>query len=175
MVAVDQVGEPCGISRWSDEGIEFEFVHDKINALRATELMIQSQRIEIFFRTERTLLLGFDKNVLSKVRHFTGMIVIIELDHIFQILDRGIPPPGEISREVGFEFVIQDGRLAVGELANGWNVGGLHDLSPRTFHLVEERIYKLIQGVVETEILPHHSEARAFESGRVEKLCIVRK
>ena len=66
MIAIDQVSEPRGASRRRDERIELEFIHDEVDALGAAELVIQSQRIEIFFCAERTLLVRFKKKSCPK-------------------------------------------------------------------------------------------------------------
>src|ERR1700681_2057207 len=90
VVAIDQVGKPCRACRGRDERVEFELVHDEVDALGAAEFLIQRQRIEIFFCVERTLLLRLEKNILPEVRHFPVAIAFVELNHIFQTLNRSI-------------------------------------------------------------------------------------
>src|SRR5580658_8953705 len=88
VIAIDQVGEPGGASRGSDERVQFELVHDKVDAFGATELVIQGQRINILFRAERTLLLRLEKSVLPEIRHLPVAVVLVEVNHILQTLHR---------------------------------------------------------------------------------------
>src|ERR1019366_1648224 len=128
---------------------------------------------EILFRCKRAFLLRLKKNVLPEVGHLPSAIALVELDHILQTLNRRIAAASQIGRQVGLEFVVKDGELAFVELANRGNVGGIDDLRPSALHLADERVHKLVDGVVEAEIFAHYSQARAFESGRIEKLRVV--
>src|SRR4029077_5743054 len=140
VITVDQVGEPGGSCRGGDERIEFELIHDEVDALRAGEFLIHGQRIDIFFCTERSLLLRLKKNVLPEVGHFAPAIALVEFNHVLQTLNRSIAAACEIGCQVGLEFVVKDGKFALVELANGGNIGGIDDLRASLLHLADEGI-----------------------------------
>src|ERR1019366_9597476 len=79
----------------------------------------------------------------------------------------------KIARKVRLKFVVEDGELALVELANGGNVGGIDDLSASMLHLADKRVHELVNRIVEAEIFAHHSQARAFQSRGIEELCVV--
>src|ERR1700675_3039581 len=122
MIAVDQISKPGRARRGGDERVEFELIHNEVDALGATEFLIQGQRIEIFFCAERTLLLRLEKNILPEVRHFPFAIAFVELNHIFQTLNRSITTASQIRSKVGLEFIVEDSEFTLVELANGRNV-----------------------------------------------------
>src|SRR5258708_12291646 len=84
-----------------------------------------------------------------------------------------IATPSQIGRRVGLAVVVENGKLAFLEIANRRNVRGIDDLGARPLHLADERVHKLVDGVVETAIFAHNSKARAFEPRWVEKFRVV--
>ncbi len=57
MWSVSQAGPPVG----TDQGVKIVFVHGRVDALFARELVVLRKGIQIFLRRQRTFLLAFKK------------------------------------------------------------------------------------------------------------------
>src|SRR5437870_7558471 len=108
VIAVEPVSRPGWSTSRSNQSIELVFLHDEVDALRASQQMVLSQSIDVRFARERSFRLGFHHEVLPKIRHLAIAVLFVEGDYVFERTHRRLwSKRCEISIQVSFELIQQ--------------------------------------------------------------------
>jgi len=91
VIAVNQIGDPGGASGGCDERVEFEFVHDEVDALGAAEPMIRRKSIGGILATWADLSAPISEEVLSEVGHLRSRLTSLKSITSFKLFSEEKP------------------------------------------------------------------------------------
>ena len=104
--SVRNAGPPVGATRASN-------LNCSITAsipCRAHQILASVERVQVFLAVERSLTLGFNKQVLAEKGHFFLRVLLVERDDLLQRVHRGgVAEQREIRVEVRLQLVEQHG------------------------------------------------------------------
>jgi len=174
VVAVDQVDQRRGPARRRDEGVEPMLVHRLVDALLAGQTPVLRECVLVLLLGERTLGLRLLEDLLGEVGHLSRAVLLVEPD---QVLERPVTEARRERREVrgqaGLELVEQDLELAVVELADRRDVGGVHDHGAELLQLDERLLDEPVgRGRLPVELLAGHADPESLDA-LAERLRVV--
>ena len=137
--------------------------------------MVLRERGAVRRRRQRTFLLRHRHDLLAEKRHFLILVRVVEGDHVFQrVHRRGRTEPCQVLVQVRLELVEQHLEFGIAERSERRNIRGVDDHRTLLLHLGDGRVGEAIGGdAVAEQLLPDDADARAFESGGVERARVV--
>src|SRR6266540_637307 len=85
VIAVDEVDQRGWSARRRDESVEPVLVHRLVDSLLLREPQVLLERVAIGLFGERTLRLGLQENLLTKVGHFLLAVPFVEIDQVLEL------------------------------------------------------------------------------------------